>query len=156
MKLPNGITGFYENHNEPPMIDGKQFKQICFNLIKSYGGTILEFKEPREKTNFFDVEVNVFNKYFHILLNAHYPLLAFASFVNFGEINFCDEPQLNKEFSPYYSVLGTMELNEPISIKSESKNSSIQNENELNSAELKQLAYWKPERIGDVIFNYWD
>ncbi|WP_045521043.1 hypothetical protein [Neobacillus niacini] len=64
MKLPNGITGFYENHNEPPMIDGKQFKQICFNLIKSYGGTILEFKEPREKTNFFDVEVNVFNQYF--------------------------------------------------------------------------------------------
>ncbi|MFB6466788.1 hypothetical protein ACE38V_08170 [Cytobacillus sp. Hz8] len=153
MKLPNGITGFYERYNEPPMIDGKQYKQICFNVIKNNGGTVIEFKEPNEKTNFFCVEVNVLNKHFYILLNAHYPLLAFASVVNFGEIDFYDEPHFKKEFSPFYSVLGTKELNEPIIINSDSK-STIQNE--LNSAELKQLTYWKPERIGDVIFNYWD
>ncbi|MEH7336885.1 hypothetical protein V7161_30205 [Neobacillus drentensis] len=155
MKLPDGITGFYEKHNRPPMIDGKQFKLLCFNSIKSNGGKVLEFKEPKEKSNFFDVEVNAFNKHFHILLNAHYPLIAFASVVSFGEIDFIDEPQLNSEFSPFYRVLGTEELNEQI-INSDSKKGTIQNENKLNGAELKQLAYWKPERIGDVIFNNWD
>lgn len=156
MKLPNGITGFYENHFEPPMIDDKQFKLLCFNLIKSNGGRVLEFKEPKENTNFFDVEVNDFNKHFHILLNAHYPLLAFASVVSYGKIDFFDEPHLNKELSPFYIVLRKEELNESIIINSDSKKFTIQNENELNSAELKQLAYWKPERIGDVIFNHWD
>ena len=23
-------------------------------------------------------------------------------------------------------------------------------------AELKQMKYWKPENIGDILFNYWD
>ncbi|MBA9027440.1 hypothetical protein [Peribacillus huizhouensis] len=146
MKFPNGITGFYEQQCEPPKIDGKQFKQLCFSIIKNNEGTVLEFKAPTEVTNFFDVEVNVINKHFHILLNAYYPLLTFSSVVNFGEINFIDEPHLYKEFSPFYSVLGTTELNEQF----------FQKDNEFNNAELEQIAYWKPERIGDVIFNYWD
>ncbi|QIZ09381.1 hypothetical protein HFZ78_24075 [Priestia megaterium] len=156
MKLPNGITGFYEKQNGPPKIDGKLFKQLCFNTIKNTGGKVLDFKEPQGGTNFFDVEVNIFNTYFHILLNAYYPFLAFASVVNFGEIKFIDEPQLHKEFSPFYSVLDTKELNGKVIIKLGSKKCIIQNENDLNSAELEQLAYWKPERIGDVIFNHWD
>ncbi|MDN3019497.1 hypothetical protein PH210_25365 [Paenibacillus sp. BSR1-1] len=146
MKLPMGVTGFYEKLNEPPKIDEKQFKQFCFNIIINNGGKVLEFKAPQEETNFFDVKVNVFNKHLHILMNAHYPFLAFASDVNFGEVNFINEPQLYKQFSSFYYVLGTKELNEPL----------LTEQNELNSAELKQLAYWKPERIGDVIFNHWD
>jgi hypothetical protein len=27
---------------------------------------------------------------------------------------------------------------------------------QLATAEIEQLDYWKPSRIGDVIFNYWD
>jgi hypothetical protein len=33
---------------------------------------------------------------------------------------------------------------------------NLHNDNELNSAELKQIAYWKPETIGELIFNFWD
>ncbi|QKE76089.1 hypothetical protein HPK19_25125 (plasmid) [Arthrobacter citreus] len=147
MKLLNGITGFYEKQNEPPNIDGKQFKSLCFSILNQNEGTVLEFQEPQVATNFFAMEVNVSNKHFHILLNAHYPFLAFASTVNLSEIIFIDDPQLKEVFSPFYRVLSTKELNEPLLIK---------NVNELNSAELNQLAYWKPERIGDVIFNHWD
>jgi hypothetical protein len=156
MKLPNGITGFFEKQNEPPIVDDKLFKQICFNLIKNNGGRILEFKHPKANTNFFDVEVSIFNKHFHILLNAHYPVISFASLVTPGEIDFIDEPQLYIEFSPFYTVLRKEELNESIIINSDSKTYTIQIDNEMNSAELKQIAYWKPERIGFVIFNHWD
>jgi hypothetical protein len=26
----------------------------------------------------------------------------------------------------------------------------------LAASELKQVRYWKPERVGDLIFNFWD
>ncbi|MGG2027450.1 hypothetical protein AB1282_17270 [Gottfriedia sp. S16(2024)] len=147
MKLLNGITGFYEKQNVPPKTDGKQFEKLCFSIINQYKGTILNFQEPQVATNFFAMEVNVSNKHSYILLNAHYPFSAFASAVNFGEINFIDVPQIKEELSPYYKVLCTKELNEPLLFNSS---------NELNRAELNQIAYWKPERIGEVLFNHWD
>jgi len=146
MKLPYGVTGFYEKSKEPPKMDEKQFKQLCYTIMKNNGGKVLEFKVPQEATNFFDVEVNVFNKHLHILMNAHYPFLAFASDVNIGEVHFINEPHLYKQFSSFYYVLETKELSQPI----------VTEPHELNHAEWKQLAYWKPERIGDVIFNHWD
>jgi hypothetical protein len=157
IKLPNGVTGFYDSkHNQPPKIDGKQFKQLCFTVITGNGGKIMTFKEPQITANFFDAEVKVSNKHMHILLNAHYPFLAFASFVNFGNIEFIDAPQLYRDFSPYYKVLSVYEINKPLVIKEVNGTIVLENDNELNSAELKQLAYWKPKRIGDVVFNFWD
>ena len=76
--------------------------------------------------------------------------------LNLGNIKFIDEPDLIKQFSSFYKVLGTKELNEPLSLRFGSKKSILQNANELNSAELEQIAYWKPEKVGEVIFNYWD
>lgn len=157
MKLPNGVTGFYSaKHNKPPTIDEKQFKQICFSLISSNGGEVLDIKEPQVATNFFDVEAKIFNKHLHILLNVHYPFMAFAFDVEYGKITFIDEPELFKQFSPFYNVLNTKELNAPVLLRLGSKKSIVQNDNELNSDELEQIAYWKPERIGEIIFNYWD
>ncbi|HWO95856.1 MAG TPA: hypothetical protein VNM45_05895 [Bacillus sp. (in: firmicutes)] len=157
MKFPNGITGFYNSkNNKPPKVDGKRFKQVCLTIINRSGGKVLKFKEPQYPMNFYDAEVKVFNKHFHILLNEHYPYLAFASVVEFGKINFIDVPELLKQFNSFYKVLGVKELNEPLAFKLDSKKGIIQNENDLNSAELEQIAYWEPKRIGEVIFNYWD
>ncbi|KGM45228.1 hypothetical protein P9D43_22580 [Neobacillus niacini] len=156
MKLPAGITGFYDlKNNQPPNVDGKQFKQVCSTLVNRSGGKVLEFKEPQYPMNFYDIEVKAFNKHFHILLNEHYPYLAFASVVEFGKINFIDVPEL-KQFRSLYKVLSVRELNEPLVLNPNSKEGILQNENDLNSAELEQVAYWKPKRIGEVIFNYWD
>lgn len=139
MKLPNGVTGFYSaKHNKPPTIDEKQFKQICFSLISSNGGEVLDFKEPQIATNFFDVEAKVFNKHLHILLNVHYPFMAFAFDVEYGKITFIDEPELFKQFSPFYNVLNTKELNAPVLLWLGSKKSIVQNDNELNSDELER------------------
>ncbi|MBP1993030.1 hypothetical protein [Paenibacillus eucommiae] len=146
MILPNGITGFYDSkNNKPPYVDGKQFKQICFAIATDNGGEVLEFREPQYPMNFYNVKVEIFNNHFHILLNEHYHYLAFAAIVEFGYINFIDESRLLKSFSSFYKVLSTKELNEPLLPR-----------HELNTAELAQVAYWKPEKIGEVIYNYWD
>ena len=65
-------------------------------------------------------------------------------------------PELFQKFISFYKVLDVKELNEPLVLKLGSKKGILQNDNYLNSAELEQVAYWKPERIGEVIFNYWD
>lgn len=156
MKIPNGVTGFYSaNQIKPPTIDVKQFKQICFSLISRNGGEILDFKEPQVATNIFDVKAKVFNNHLHILLNEHYPIMAFAIDVEYGKITFIDELELFKQFSSFYNVLDTKELNEPVILRLGSKKGIVQNENELNSDELEQITYWKPERIGEIIYNYW-
>ena len=92
----------------------------------------------------------------HILLNVHYPFMTFANEVEYGKIAFINEPELDKLFGSIYNVLGTKELNEPAILKLGSKQTILQNENDFNKDELKQVAYWKPKTIGEIIFNYWD
>jgi hypothetical protein len=150
MELPNGVTGFYYSEvNKPPQVDEKQFKQLCFNIVSSNGGKILEFNPPRSPANFYYALVEMHDKRFYILLNEHYPFLAFASAVESGNINFIDIPALFEQFMPFYQVISCVELN--LSINQQSVELS-----DLNRAELEQVSYWKPERKGQVIFNYWD
>lgn len=156
MKLPYGVTGFYEtNHRQPPKMNGQSFKGLCFTLIMHHGGRILDFHEP-QVTNFFEVVVDVFHQRLHLLLNKHYPLFACASWVEYQNMIFMDEPRLSEAFRPYYQVLGTQELNEPLYIQERSGEVVVKNENELNRAELQQIAYWKPKSIGEVLFHFWD
>jgi hypothetical protein len=157
MKLPNSITGFYDNDgNQPPKVDKKKFKQLCFTIIAEHGGNIIAFHEPQYPMNFYNVHVKAFNLHFHILLNEYHPYLAFASNVEDGDICYMNLPELKKEFSSYYHVLSCEELNEPIHFKLGSQMGILLNDNELNKAELEQIVFHRPEKLGDIIFNYWD
>ena len=151
MGLPNGVTGFYNSDtNKPPEVERKQFKQLCFYIASCNGGKVIDFSTPQYPANFFNVEVEILGNRFYILLNEHYPYLAFASFVDetYG-ITFIDNPILYEQFSPFYQVISSEELNIPF-------NQNMIKNSGLNSAELDQLAYWKPETVGQIIFNYWD
>ncbi|MGG3792183.1 hypothetical protein ABEV41_13520 [Geobacillus thermodenitrificans] len=149
MKLPNGITGFYHANVDPPppQVDGKPFKQLCFDVAIRSGGKIIDFKRPQYPANFYYAQVQMVDDPLYILLNAHYPYLAVASTVECGNIQFIDHPVIDEQFSPFYQVLQSAELNAPIHPNLISG---------LNSAELEQISYWKPKTIGEIIFNYWD
>lgn len=150
MKLPNGITGFYESKaTKPPQLDGILFKQQCYEVASRYRGKVIEIKPPSYPANFYKARVEMLNDEFYILLNKHYPYLAFASVVEFGNIQFIDKPTLCEAFSSSYQVLGTKELHAPF-------NQDLVTQSELNDSEKKQIQYWKPETIGKIVFNYWD
>ncbi|MBS4220748.1 hypothetical protein KHA96_20835 [Bacillus sp. FJAT-49711] len=150
MKLPNGITGFYGSKaNTPPQVDGKQFKQLCFDFASRNRGKVIDFVTPRYPSNFYYAYVDILGNRFYILLNEHYPYIAFASIVEFGNIKFIDRPVLNEQFSSFYQIMGNDELNVPF-------NKNLIKKTELNGAELEQINYWKPETVGQVVFNYWD
>ena len=90
----------------------------------------------------------------YILLNAYYPFLALASTVGFKHINFIDDPVFSKDFMPFYKVLSKEELNEPLGIRNSKGKVNLENKNNLNSSELEQILYWKPNTIGEVMFNF--
>ncbi|MBQ4870072.1 hypothetical protein IHQ11_26860 [Priestia megaterium] len=98
----------------------------------------------------------MFNREIYVLLNAYYPFLAFASTVEFQHINFINDPMLSKDFIPFYKVLSKEELHEPLDIRNSRGKVSLENENDLNSSELEQIDYWKPNTVGEVMFNFWD
>ncbi len=148
MNLPNGITGFYDSEaNKPPQIDGQLFKQLCFSIASLHSGNIIDFKAPHYPANFYVAQVRILDNLFSIMLNEHYPYLAFASVNEDRSFTFIDAPLLHAHFSPFYHLLDAALLNKPFT---PSLNT------ELNSAEWEQIAYWKPETIGQIIFNKWD
>lgn len=112
MKLPNGVTGFFYDE-PPPEVDGKIFKQLCFDFAPRNGGKVMGFKGPEYPANFYCAQVEAGDKQFNILLNEYYPYLASASAVEFCNIKFIDAPAIKEYFSPCYQVLNTDELNSP-------------------------------------------
>ena len=113
------------------------------------GGKITDVSLSGYPGNFHSAEVVIGSERLFILLNAHYPYLAFASEIEYGSITFVDKPELEQLFSAFYRVLNTDELNAAYTGQPDS---SCQ----LSSADIEQLAYWKPETIGEIIFNRWD
>lgn len=157
MILREGITGFRDAKSEQiPLVDQKQFKQLCFSVLPRLEGGFVGFIDPCCHGNFIDVKVSLRDTKLHILLNKYYPIIAFASNVEFGSVTFIDNPILSEQFSSSYRVLSCRELNKPISLNGGSKECLLKNENELNQAELEQVAYWKPRTMGEIIFNQWD
>ncbi|WP_042221025.1 hypothetical protein [Oceanobacillus manasiensis] len=150
MKLPNGITGFYDSKSEePPRVDWKPFKQLCYDLALRYSGRVIDFNVAQYPTTFYFARLEIRDDSFYILLNQYYPYLAFASELNFENIEFIDRPDIQGQLSSFYQIIEERKLKEPF-------NQDVINQSKLNSAELEQIAYWKPATIGQVIFHYWD
>ncbi|WP_151537680.1 hypothetical protein [Cytobacillus depressus] len=154
MILLNGVSGF--NGPDGQIVDGSQFKRLCYATVLNLGGSILSFKEPEVAQHYYYTEIKIFGENLYILLNGQYPFIAFASFVIPGNITFIDNDKLSKWFSPNYRILHSNELNEPLMIRQEKGKMIIENENELNDAELASIKYWRSKRVGDIVFNYWD
>lgn len=148
MEIPYGITGFYTaGEKQPPEVDGKQFKEVCFGIVLKSNGKIIQFNTPEYPMNFYSVRVEISEKQFYILLNKHYPYLAFASEVSYGNITFIDMPVLYEQLIPQYTVLKTNQLSLPMK--------EFKENNSLNSAEISQID-WIHDKVGQVIFNYMD
>ncbi|MED4531857.1 hypothetical protein [Metabacillus fastidiosus] len=149
--LYSGITGIVP----APSVKEKEFKQICYSLL---GSNVLEFIENGTLKNFYECIIKFKRRNIHILLNRHYPFIAFTSARELNDLYlpFIDEPDLSKLFEQYYKVLSLYQLKEPLTYTQKRKNIIVINENELHQDELKELVFWKPRTIGEVVFNYWD
>lgn len=152
MILCAGVTGF----QPAPSIEVKAFKAICY---ASFAPHRVEFVENDGlANNFYECIIQLDNRKVHVLLNRQYPFIAFSSTRSVDEetFPFIDDMKLRNCFSPYYRVLTVEQLNEPIIKRQRGKNMVLDNEHNLHDAELKELAFWKPKTVGEVVFNNWD
>jgi hypothetical protein len=87
-----------------------------------------------------------------VLLNSHFPVVGFANPPRKGDtgpLRFvdCDGIAVILRASGEYEVLSHSELERAV---------SRMDLEHLSAAEIKQAEYWRPARVGDVIFNFWD
>jgi len=157
MELLNGVTGFYIGLKDKPLTTSlKQFKIHSYEAIRTYNGELLECNDTDVHSNFYFSILRISNKEVYVLLNKHYPFVAFASSVNEERITFLNDKELSIFFSAFYTILDAESLNEKLMYTRKKGSVLIKNDNQLNSAELAQIAYWKPITLGEVLYNYWD
>ena len=151
MALPCGITGFWRvGEQPPPATDINTFCRHCYEAARKLGGHVLSIEKPNHRS--FAVGTLAFPAdQVAVLLNAQYPIIGFAEPAMSGELSlrFRDSAVLAEVFHELrvYAVLSASELE---------RRPTSGDFGALSEAELAQVAYWRPQRVGDVIFNYWD
>lgn len=146
MILKNGITGFYEGNSDIKSISSQRFIQFCNALVYNNQGKILSMDLELTGKNFYYSRMLIQKKNLYVLLNASYPYVAFALLVSMEKITYIDKPDYIKYIPDNYFVL----------IKKVLETIFENCENQLNQAERKQILYWKPKTVGEIIFNFWD
>ncbi len=149
--LPRGITGFDARGEGVPV---KRFTAACHAAALQMGATVRQVLAANEQasTNFHEAVVSLPHQTepVRVLCNAHHGVMAFAWPATFeGDLNlrFIDCPEFAEAFASDFHILSAGEA---------SAAASSDLVAQLGETELKQLRYWKPARMGDIVFNYWD
>jgi len=85
-----------------------------------------------------------------VLCNAHYPIVAFATpAAQEGDVRlqFVECPLLAESLGSEFSLLSVQDAEAGVADELLLL---------LGEDELDQMLYWNPQRMGEVIFNYWD
>jgi hypothetical protein len=154
LKLPRGVTGFRSGVRAPPLpaTDVRAFRGHCYAAARAAGGFVLGFEDPYRHTNNFAAGLlGLGDGPVAVLLNAHFPLVGFAHPPAVGELElrFADAPALVEAFRGFdgYRVLDRAVLEGPLTPDVVA---------DLDKGERAQFTYWRPSRVGDVVFNSWD
>lgn len=149
--LVRGITGF-RGPSDPPLkaTDHSAFLTALHNAVRQVGGRVGESRNEGVLRSYLEIEVAAGAcGDLSVLFNNHEPYVAFSERTT-GQPRFVSCPGLAAGLVAADSrlrVLAVSELDRAIT------ESDLET---LGKAERRQLEYWKPARIGDVIFNWWD
>jgi hypothetical protein len=156
MELRKGITGF-RHVNDPPLpsTDLLSFRSYCFAAARMLGGKVAHpgLEPVRVEANFTWLVLELPTGAVAVLLNRHSPVVGFAR--PWGEdgphglITFLNCERLAGVFEEMggYEVVSQTELGRPV---------RPDDLRQLSPAEMEQVKYWKPRRLGDIVFNFWD
>jgi len=101
------------------------------------------------------------NRDIFILMNQCYPILSFADEYEYGNINFVEESTIAEYLSNLEYRLTSIEGDQITNYKVitlEKLNVSLSDSliEGLHKEEKKQIDYWRPSKVKDIIFNNWD
>jgi len=154
MNLPYGATGGYYMPGEepdPPSISKSKFYSRCESIASKKNVKCEVISDLY--SNFYSVKFFFLPKPVYALINSAHPFVSFCLPDEDGEIggipmDFIDFEELAGEFRGY-RVMKVSELNEQFYLEDHEELRDI-------GSIKKQVEYWNPITIGDVMFNYWD
>ena len=149
--LPKGVTGFDAPDEGVPV---KRFTAVCHAAARQVGGRVQQVRAAYEQVtpNFHEALMTLRHgtETVRVLCNAQYPIVAFTTpAANEGDVRleFVDCPELAEALRAEFSIITRQDACAGVADELVAQ---------LGDAELHQMRYWRPQRIGDVIFNYWD
>ncbi|MFD1032326.1 hypothetical protein [Metaplanococcus flavidus] len=152
MKLPAGVSGFYKSDEQkPPEIDVGKYKELCYGIARNLEGDLLEFSDTLYPANFFKADFRLPDMNICLVMNKHYPIVAFATAVEDLKIKFIDYSTGTDVVPEEFTVLSAEILEAPVP-----EDPNDLPESNLNKGEIEQIKYWKPDTVGQIIFNFWD
>jgi hypothetical protein len=138
----------------PPFSDLMAFRAHCHHAARTVGAKILGIEDPSDAAKICNYSLARFEfsgSQKVVLLNTVYPVIGFANCPSEGQVSleYVDCQTLAQAFRTLgdYIILPSEDLNRPLVREMCS---------ELTPSELKRVRYFRPARVGDVIFNYWD
>jgi hypothetical protein len=154
MELPRGITGFRHVDDPPlPDCDLAAFRGHCHAVARALNGRVIRIETPVRgvESNFARAVLELPSGRVAVLLNSHFPVVTFAEPPAEGgaTVRFIDEPGLAEVFRSFgvYEVVGVSELAAPLMPAQCQR---------LAPTEQEQIDYWRPQCVGEVVFNFWD
>jgi len=134
--------------------DLKAFRSNCHAAARNVGARLRTVQDRNEAVGYCNYAIAFFkfsDSAVAVLLNAVYPIIAFATWPTGHEVhfNYIDHPKLAEAFRELgdYVIAHGDEVNQPL-LRNMCK--------ELTPTERKSIAYFRSRRVGDVIFNQWD
>jgi len=124
----------------------KKFKTIIYKISNQSEFEVLEFKEPSVTPNFYIAKVKIYNIEFFVLA-SYEDNWAFSKNCNSSDllVDFINNDKLSSLLKNQYNIL-------------------VFTKEELNTfatpplggwgAKEKDIKYWKPKTLGELLFNY--
>ena len=151
MIFPKGTTGFFSVGDTIPVVDPKEFSKACYHLATGLKAKVISITTQLQTArNYYQADMEIRDQTILILCNTTHPFIAFA---NPSDAFVCGD------FFDDAELASLIEVIEPfIVLPADVLNSEPETEqlSELSDTEISQIEYWRPSRLGDVVFNHWD
>lgn len=147
---PRGATGFRDHGTDPlPSMDTRVFASVCHEGARVARGRVVEITSPEVTPNFHKAVIRRGELSVAVLGHIHLSLIAIAQVLT-GSVVFtdgCDDLEEALRSSGSLRLLARSELEIPIRLIDTS---------DLDRAERREITFWKPKTLGELLFNYWD
>lgn len=148
MILPEGITGFFGGGRDgmPPIVDPASFVGACHAAARAESGRVERFDPAGVARNHHRAILLMRHGAIAVLCNAHVPLVAFAEASDDLPLRFVEAEALASRIEEVMAC----EIVSRSTLEAHPVADSLAN---LRAVERGQVQYWRPRRLGEIIFN---